>query len=139
MNYLIQLTIGDWSDDGHGKTEIFLCKSNKDLAVVREAYKKGVEKIGLDLFKICDEYEHDAISFEEKSLFRCLDDDDEPGYFEGDFRLSTENMYHMWMEIVTAGDPDLEIEDYMLEVQYFNGYWSKDDDYNDQFGYGLFF
>ena len=45
----IKLVVGDWSDDGHGKTEEFVIESNLTVKQVEKAYAKGAKKLGVDL------------------------------------------------------------------------------------------
>lgn len=137
IEYLIKLNIGDWSGDGHDKKEEVLCKSNKDVLEVRKAYKKGTEIIGLDLFTICNEYEDDRITSEQRKLFRCLDDVDADSVDDNFVPIGVKEMCNMWLEIVRSGDQDLRIEE-LTSIQHFNGYWADDKYFNNHIGYGLF-
>lgn len=47
MENIMKLTLGDWSDDGHGEYEEFYIKSNYDVHKVRQAYKDSCKKTGL--------------------------------------------------------------------------------------------
>lgn len=67
----ISLRMGDWSDDGHGKTEIVTIKTNLTFAQLNKAYSAGVKKVGFDL---TDETARD---YEEPWMYvehwRCLE------------------------------------------------------------------
>jgi len=53
-----KLILGDWSDDGHGKTETFIVESNKPVDEAREAYFEAVKKTGIDFGEqVCRDYE----------------------------------------------------------------------------------
>jgi hypothetical protein len=54
--YLIKFPIGDWSDDGHGKCEWFIVKSNMPLQIVREAQ-----------FRLQDKFEYFRLLFKDLS------------------------------------------------------------------------
>jgi hypothetical protein len=49
------LVLGDWSDDGHGKYEKVLLKSNVDVAVIQQAYKDSCKLTGIS-FNINEDY-----------------------------------------------------------------------------------
>jgi len=48
----INLILGDWSDDGHGKTCTKTVRCNLTLEELQKAYEKGSEIVG---FSLCDE------------------------------------------------------------------------------------
>lgn len=63
LNNTWQIPIGDWSDDGHGKCEWFIVKSNFTVEEAREAYFKAVEESGLNIVnEIAHEYEDSTVS-----------------------------------------------------------------------------
>lgn len=47
MNYFVKLTLGDWSNDGHGKYKEYNYISNYEVSKIREAYKKSCKLTGL--------------------------------------------------------------------------------------------
>ena len=59
--YQFHLSIGDWSGDGHGRSEDFTVASNAPVEIVREAHYKIPEVTGIDIEGICSEYEEDEI------------------------------------------------------------------------------
>lgn len=63
-----KMSVGDWSDDGHGKCDYFVVKTDApDMEAVSEAYKQAVKLTGVR-FKdvICAEYEDSVIHKEHK-------------------------------------------------------------------------
>jgi len=63
LNNLWQIPIGDWSDDGHGKCDWYIVKSNFTVEQAREAYFKSVEESKLDIAnEIATEYEDHSVS-----------------------------------------------------------------------------
>lgn len=61
MTHIIRFPIGDWSDDGHGKCEYFMVKSNMSVESLRELHFKAPEVIGFDIGKMCSEYEESTL------------------------------------------------------------------------------
>lgn len=67
---IISLVLGDWSDDGHGKTATYVAKSTGTARDIEAAYSAGVSTLVLQygdeirgmLDNLCDDYEDDAIS-----------------------------------------------------------------------------
>ena len=71
------LQIGDWSDDGHGKYEKFLLKTNKSVKEIQEAYKKSVKITGVSFdnnsnkkYQICTEYGESIIYKESLDILK---------------------------------------------------------------------
>lgn len=42
-----KLVLGDWSEDGHGKSKDFLFDCNYDVSKIRQAYKDSCKKLGI--------------------------------------------------------------------------------------------
>lgn len=81
----ITIQLGDWSDDGHGKTSIFNITSSLSFKEINRAYKKGAKKIGVDLIEeVCTDYNNSGIGMDllnkfieavfDKKLFGLTDD-----------------------------------------------------------------
>lgn len=66
---IISLVLGDWSDDGHGKTATCVVKSTGTARDVEAAYNAGVDTLVFQygdairdmLDSLCEDYEDDAI------------------------------------------------------------------------------
>ena len=52
--YQFHLSIGDWSGDGHGRSEDFTVASNAPVETVREAHYKIPEVTEVDIESISD-------------------------------------------------------------------------------------
>ena len=57
----INILVGDWSADGHGKTETETYTSNYAADDIEQFYSEAVEKLGFDITKYFDSYEDDTI------------------------------------------------------------------------------
>ena len=129
----ITLRLGDWSNDGHGRTEIFCIKSSLTVAQLEIAFAKGSKKVGFNLTDHCADYEGCVFPVEnyEKLLTMGLDDelkdsdlldeDDEP-----ELHLGCEDYTRFHMFICQLGDPNLVYE------------WVSDENVINIGGYGLF-
>ena len=62
--YRIRFPIGDWSDDGHGKCDWFIVKSNMPVEIVREAHFAFKKLYGFDIGDICHNYGESDVSGE---------------------------------------------------------------------------
>lgn len=143
---LIKVVLGDWSDDGHGKTSTFIINSNRDTSNIEKAYKKGVAVLGFDFErKVAYTYEDSTIKIEYlKSLIqtgfeweatvynlKTQDYDDvvfskqnDVSYetYEDSFCLDDESYLAMWFHVAKLGDPDLEYEIVKIQSLNIGGY-----------------
>lgn len=65
MEKLFNIVIGDYSDDGHGKSQTVTLKlTADDLSdeALKEAFQKTNEEVGINLYDLCTEYEDVSIS-----------------------------------------------------------------------------
>jgi hypothetical protein len=148
----IKFSIGDWSDDGHGKSETFLVKSNVPLIDLQEAYFEACNKLGVRLDgdkKIkweppCSDYEDSVFPME---IYKHLkeqgvkmpepedtyDEDDKGVYFNPDQWVDIILSFIMWQNKkikLTRMDDD---------VQTFHFYGiDKQNRHIGHIGYGLF-
>lgn len=61
---VLQITLGDWSDDGHGRTAVHHVKLQGtaiDDAQLQENFQKIVERSGVNPFAFCQDYEQDLM------------------------------------------------------------------------------
>lgn len=150
------LVIGDWSDDGHGKSDKVLLAVNKPVKEVQNAYKNSCMLTGIsfndnddftgkkrhykivDKYHICTDYEqHGTIHDETKEVlvrFDCPIDLIER--FEED---PMDTFVELWFWFVTLSLSDLKynVVPENTEIPNINGYWNKN--LNEQFGYGLYY
>lgn len=89
--YKWKITLGDWSDDGHGKTETFVIETNVPFKYIVEYYKKSVEKY-LDFSTyVCAEYGDSSINMEQIELFESIGMD--MSYYKEEFDNEDERFW----------------------------------------------
>lgn len=156
------LVLGDWSDDGHGKYEKVLLRSNKTPAEIQEAYRKSCAKVqvqfhgsgqdltgrglawntGKEKYEIACEYESNDISPEAAECLKNagidLDDIVDGDADEGYSVWGCDAFTKLWIAFVSLSLEDgdiLEETEETNKIPTINGYWG---DLNVGFGYGLF-
>ena len=110
------VTIGDWSDDGHGKTDTHLINSSLSKDDMEKAYKAGCEVIGFDMVdSLCEEYEQGSVEKETVEAFASsgldllalADKWDREEYAEHG-GLSVRGLWvAMWLHVCRLGAADL--------------------------------
>jgi hypothetical protein len=129
----IKFPIGDWSDDGHGKCDWYIVKSNKTLKELIDAHFAFKEKAGFDIGEMCSEYEDSCLQgkiakfvVDNKILtdqdkdFELIDEmdvwaDDKQALsnFKEGWKISllgTDTMLMIWLRCLKYADPELELE-----------------------------
>ena len=102
----INLVVGDWSDDGHGKVHVIPVESNKEVDDVMYAFDKGNE--GVNLEQYCSDYEDNMVptklimEFVSEDLYLC--DPDEEFH-----DIESATYAEIWLGIARKGDPELVI------------------------------
>ena len=139
MDIKFYMTIGDWSEDGHGKKARFLIQSNQCIQRVREAHFKIKSKTGIDIEAVCSEYGDDVVSADivESLTLRGYDVTKDSGL--GDGGISPEEMMKIWLFLLMETEPSLKLK--ICEDEYpefhFYGYDEKKRHIGGV-GYGLF-
>lgn len=113
--YIFRLPIGDWSDDGHGDCEYYYIKSTKPVEEVREAHFLIEEKTGVNIHKICNDYENSYVSADifNKLLELGFNDGVLGDYvIDGDNEvfLEAKDMSDIWLFLLNQTDPELKLE-----------------------------
>lgn len=153
---IYKLVLGDWSDDGHGISEVFLFECNYDVHKIRQAYKDSCRKLGVTFNynedytglglgygserQVWTEYEEDGITI---TAFEILNN---AGCFTEIDYYEDEDKYYIWthkdcakliMNFISLSMPE-DFTYKLIEQDYecINGSW--DDELNHHFGYGLF-
>lgn len=138
------LVLGDWSDDGHGKTDIVMLASNLDSEEIAEAYEKASKKLGFNFINdVAADYEDNELPTDYlkklveyglslKQVFeyeydieraeKALENEDSEGV-----PLWPDSYTQIFLFIVKLGNPEFEFK--ILE---------DDTDRIDIGGYGLF-
>lgn len=129
-SFLLKIVVGDWSHDGHGRTESILIKSNRSYAQLDAAYLKGSSIVGFNIVKfVGSEWDSCCISKEEFLKLRelglpksCLEV--EP-YLDHDYkevRVCTDDYMRLYLFIVKLGDPEFRYKIVKVVDVNINGY-----------------
>lgn len=134
--FKFKLPIGDWSDDGHGQCDYFIVESNKSVEDVREAHFQIVEKTGINIEKICKQYEEDVIKSDDR------EDLEELGFkFASSSNvMSSIDMANIWVFLLMKADEALQLKIIPEEIMPMLSFYGRDEkDRNISFvGYGVF-
>lgn len=150
----VRITIGDWSEDGHGVSEQYVFDSNKSVREIRQAYKNSCKSTGLSFNhnqdytglnlgygserQIATEYEDSSLSDLAKEILTKFGID-YANYVE---EPDVDNFCDLLINFIKVSLPDLELEEAAFKkselsnIDAVNGWWN--DELNCQFGYGLF-
>jgi hypothetical protein len=136
--YKFRMSIGDWSDDGHGKHKDFIVESNVPVQVVREAHFAMENTLGINIEDICCDYEDSVVSSETTRAIRELGFEFED-IDNGEAGMYPEEMVRLWIFLLQKVDPDLELEIIKDEIPTFHFYgFDSQKRHIGQVGYGLF-
>lgn len=115
LKHSITLVVGDWSGDGHEKTEkisVVCSHSSKEL---EEAYNKGTEKLGFNFTQtVAVEYEDNKLYAKEIKLLRAngIDMEFEDGEDEnGNVCLMVDDFWNLYLAICKLGNPKIEYKE----------------------------
>jgi hypothetical protein len=117
LEHRIELVVGDWSHDGHEKTDVQFLESNLPSSEIKKAYNAGTKIVGFDFSKVvARNYEEDKISVDKVDKLKSLGCELFDSYDEYDF--SEKEGYQLWPDIFTdvylfickLGNPDFEYE-----------------------------
>jgi hypothetical protein len=153
--HVIKIPIGDWSDDGHGKCDIYKIESNYPVGDLQNAYKASCKLTGVQFNHnqdytglkpsyrserlICTEYEDGSVSSFAQEVFEEFGCTDkfllEEGYFDGTKHFTKVLLWFIGLSMPKDWVWNLIAED--DNIPYLNGFWN--DNLNVQFGYGLFY
>ncbi len=141
--YVIDLPIGDWSNDGHGRCDNFIIESNKPIEALFKAYFAAQGKLPKLIHpnNICSQYEQNTISNEVLTQMRAygfvysnsVDNDDDENYLE------TEELASWTLIFMMLGDKNLKLKiKNEKEIPKFINWNAPKGKQLDQIGYGLF-
>lgn len=136
--YKFKMTIGDWSEDGHGKKETFLVESNYPVEKVREIHFAAPKVTGIDIESVCSNYDESALS--DETIVKLEELEYSFNFFDEGFPIITpEEMFNIWAFLLKKTDPTLTLvickEDY--PEFHFYGFDDKSRHIG-AIGYGLF-
>jgi hypothetical protein len=151
MKNLIEFSIGDWSNDGHGKEQTFIILCNKTSEELREIYFAACDKLKIRLdghekklkFPVpCEDYEDGKFSVE---LYNYLVENGvkmpkfkelEEGAQNGNYFPSTTEFLAVVLALIQWGDKSIVFDLLKPEVFHFYGF-DKKKRHIGYFGYGL--
>ena len=116
LPHMINLVMGDWSGDGHSKTETVTILSNIDKRALEKAYKAGAKKTGVDFEnEVAEEYEDNTISAEvveklAKHGFKIEDYSEDEDPSDGTYGLWTDGYSLAWLFVAQVGNPNFKYE-----------------------------
>ncbi len=73
LTYKFSMPLGDWSDDGHGKTETFTFGCNKPMSAVVEAFKKAAKKLANAIHPTVVFHDYEDSSLDAEAYFAMFD------------------------------------------------------------------
>lgn len=109
MNHITNLVLGDWSGDGHDKSDVETISSNLTTEQIESAYKKGSKKLGFDLIEevACD-YEDSSLPEDIVAMLNVagFKVEHEVGTFDGKLdNLCTDSFLSIFLFVVRIGNP----------------------------------
>ena len=107
--YQFYMTIGDWSDDGHGLNRSYLISSNAPVETVREAHYRIKDVTGVDVEDICSEYENDVIDAENVQRLQKIGYPLEDIATDGTVCMNEKEMARLWLFLLQKADPELKL------------------------------
>ena len=146
MQHEFTIAIGDWSDDGHGKSNDYVFTCTHDEDAIREAYLKAARASGVGLHRgegfeaILDEYEENTFTNEQADRLKAVgvdfsrlvsvwpDEDGRPCFF-----ATPRGAAELFLEMARSQLPGFEYA--FVEPKRINGYWGK---FNESIGYGCY-
>lgn len=150
--YKFELPIGDWSGDGHGKTEVYYIESNQPVEQVRELYFQACDKIGFSLdgsylqTELTPNAGYQDYTFSKETLQALLDfgvklDDNDIDYIiQQESTDGTELLCDIILKFIQTQDESLELKklnrDEYPQFQFYG--YDKKNRHIGYFGYGLF-
>lgn len=139
-----KLELGDWSDDGHGKTKVFFFESNLTVEDLREIFFTNKEVYGDFLEKYCSDYQDSVMTLEEIEAIELIgiqvsDYIKKEALQEGSLFIDTNTMIDWFVQFMKLGNPSLILNavDEGVPSFHFYGRDSKNRHIS-SFGYGLF-
>lgn len=155
---IFKMPIGDWSEDGHGKCDYFRVQSDLPLEEVRETHFNILEKTGIDLSKLCANYEDSKIPFEtiqklielgfntdgilDEALYnKAKNSEDSDVYDENSDGVYSEDIASIWIFLLNKTNENLNlkmIDDEKEKMLVFYGFDEKGRHIKSP-GYGVFY
>lgn len=108
----VSLVVGDWSGDGHEKTDTFVFEiaGIKSYQEIPEAFYAGVKIIGVNINSITSDYENDTISSKDGLLLKAHGYTPRPDTWvapNGEISLSPAEYAEAYMFTCKVGKPQI--------------------------------
>ncbi len=149
MKYKYSIVVGDWSCDGHEKSDKFIFDCTHSKADIIKSYKQAVNKSGValhsdkDKIEILGEYEdniinNEAIGFLEGigCKFEWRDNEFEVNGEERELYCGPDDVFHLFLEMVSTQLEGFKYKRIDEEIESINGFWDKK--FNESIGYGVY-
>lgn len=110
---LIEITVGDWCNDGHGRSDRYFYDINLNSdQELRAAYNKGAKLLDIPLDRLCRGYQDSYFPRKPYNELVALGLPDECEYYyseDENGKIMTPDVYvEAYMIIAKAGNPELE-------------------------------
>ena len=149
MKFLHSFITGDWSMDGHEKSDTFIFKATHSREDIIKAYLEACEKLGVALHRESNEWkqnpnqlfcthrdyfisEERIDELEAKGLDLSFLEKDE--IYEDKLDCHPYDVFKIFMSMAKFSLPDFQYED--VDPPCINGWWQED--FNYQIGYGVY-
>lgn len=122
LTHVVNLVLGDWSGDGHSKTDFITIRSSLSPVALAKAYNMGCKIVGFDLSnEVASDYEDSRIRGEELKKLRAagytkeLDDeypenDSGNEEYDGTALLDSDTFAEIYLWVAQKGNPKLQYE-----------------------------
>lgn len=108
--YSFIMSIGDWSGDGHEKSEDFIVSSTVPVEKVREAHYRIPEATGIDFEAICSNYGDNCIDKQNMKALKELGFQFKDPTGLGDQVMDPEEMARLWIFLLQKADSSLYLQ-----------------------------
>jgi hypothetical protein len=121
MKHTVELVLGDWSDDGHGKTATFVITSNLDGSGIEKAYQAGTKILGFDFSEtVCEDYGDTSLPI--SVLEKLVEHGFDKSTLECEDSLWRDSFRDIYLFIVKLGEPNFEFSFILLDSLKIGGY-----------------
>jgi hypothetical protein len=119
---IIQLVVGDYSADGHGRTNIFCYESNLSINEIDSAFRSGISELGFDITKFCKGYEDNQIPQEFVDVLLSKGFDEFENCDEEAASLGSESYAAIYLFTAKVGNPAFEYVEFKISKKEIGGY-----------------
>ena len=115
MPTTIRLVVGDWSGDGHDKTDGFIFRTNWPKESAIKAYTKGAKILGFDLHSdYCNGYQDSGIPEEAIATLEkngLLDREKDEWYEDEGYLIGPTMWATLYMRVAQLGEPNFTFKE----------------------------